>query len=86
MQTDTRLPPGVLMTVFRAGPHTEDGRRWMRVEDERSGDIWDEPCAGWCEIWDMVRGGRHYQHRDGRIALPLDAGRHARDVTPKGAA
>lgn len=60
---------GAIMTVFRAATVTEDGRRWMRVEDERSGDVWDEPVTGWEEIFDLIRGARYYRHKDGRIAV-----------------
>lgn len=57
-----------MSTMLSAYPHTDDGRRWMRVTDHHSGDEWDEPARDWEHIIDLCRGKRHYRAKDGRIA------------------
>lgn len=49
----------------------DDGATWMRLEDA-AGAIWDEPIAGWVEVWDLTCATpRHYRHDPtGRLASP----------------
>lgn len=63
-----------VMTVFEAFHHHDDGSTWLRITDQRSGDQWDEPIAGWTLHHVLMAktqaglSGSYYQHRDGRIA------------------
>ena len=53
-----------IMTCFEGYCHDDDGQRWIRITDHRSGEEWDESIAGWTFY---LNDGGYYQNRDGRI-------------------
>lgn len=40
--------------------HEEDGRRWLRIEEAGTGDVWDEPAEDYEDIVPTEPGGERY--------------------------
>lgn len=49
--------------------HWEDGKQWLRIIEE-NGNEYDEPIAGWIEVWDLIRGGMVYRHDNTKRQFP----------------
>lgn len=67
-----------IMTVFTAQPFDGDFGRAMLIEDQRSGDIWEENVAGWSEIIEVDTTKPETKESDGIRSAAFPAVRYYR--------